>query len=72
MKLVKIFLVILVVGLLIGCQSAQDKAYKSETEVNEKRLELIEQYKDCMKKADKDKEKEAECEPYLKASEALK
>jgi len=72
MKLVKIFLVILFVGLIIACQSAQDKAYKSETEVNEKRLELIEQYKDCMKKADKDKEKEAECETYLKASEALK
>ena len=72
MKLVKIFLVILVVGFIIACQSSQDKAYKSETEVNEKRLELIEKYNDCMKKADKDKEMEAECEQHLKAAEALK
>ena len=72
MKLVKIFLVIFFVGLIIACQSAQDKAYKSETKVNEERLELIEKYKKCIKKADKDKEKEADCEQYLKAAEALK
>ena len=65
-------MVIIVACLIFSCQSAQDKAYKSETEVNEERLELIEKYKDCMKEADKEKEKEAECEPYLKAAEALK
>ena len=72
MKLVKIFLLIAVVGLIIGCQSAQDKAAKSQEAVNRERLELVDKYKKCMKKAKKDKEKEAECEPYLKAAEALK
>ncbi len=73
MKLVKILLIIFVAaGLIVGCQSAKEKAYHSEKEVNEERLELIEQYKDCMEKADKDKEKESECEQYLKAADALK
>lgn len=72
MKLVKIFLLIAVVGLLIGCQSAQDKAAKSQEAVNRERLELVDKYQKCMKKAEQDKEQQAECEQYLKASEALK
>ncbi len=59
-------------GMVIACTSAQDKVYKSEEEVNKKRLGLVEKYNKCMKKADGDKEKEAECEQYLKASGALK
>ncbi len=58
--------------MLIACTSAQDKAYKSQEAVNKERLKLVEQYKGCMKKADGDKDKEADCEQYLKASEALK
>lgn len=72
MKLVKIFLLIAVVGLLIGCQSAQDKAARSQEAVNRERLELVDKYQKCMKKAEQDKEQQAECEQYLKASEALK
>ena len=57
-----------------GCLGggAEKKAHKSQTAVNEERLELIDEYKECVEKADKDKEKEAECEHYLKAAEALK
>jgi len=73
MKLVKILLIIFVAaGLIVACQSAKEKAYDSEKAINEERLELIKQYKDCMEKADKDKEKESECEQYLKAADALK
>jgi len=50
----------------------QDKAYKSQEAVNKERLALIDKYKKCMKKADKNKEKEAQCEQYLKAADALK
>ena len=59
MKLVKIFLVIFVVGFMIACQSAQDKAAKSQEAVNRERLELVDKYKKCMKKAEQDKEKQA-------------
>jgi len=72
MKLVRIFLVVIVAGTILACQSAQKKAHKSQKAVNKERLELIDKYKECMEKADKDKEKEAECEQYLKAAEALK
>ena len=72
MKLVKILLIVIVAGTILACQSAQDKAAKSQDAVNRERLELDDKYKKCMEKAEKDKEKEAECEPYLKAAEALK
>jgi hypothetical protein len=72
MKLVKILLVVFVAGTIMACQSAQDKASKSEEAVNRERLELVDKYQKCIKKAEKDKEKEAECEQYLKAAEALK
>ena len=72
MKLLKILLVVIVAGTIMACQSAQDRAAKSQEEVNRERLELVDKYQECIKKAEKDKEKEAECEQYLKASEALK
>ena len=72
MKLLKILLVVIVAGTIMACQSAQDKAAKSQEAVNRERLELVDKYQKCIKKAEKDKEKEAECEQYLKAAEALK
>ena len=72
MKLMKILLVVIVAVAIFGCQSAQDKAAKSQEAVNKERLELVDKYKDCMKKADKDAEKEAACDQYLKAADALK
>ncbi len=72
MKLLKILLVVIVAGTIMACQSAQDRAGKSQEEVNRERLELVDKYQECIKKAEKDKEKEAECEQYLKAAEALK
>lgn len=70
--MLKIFLVVFVAGAIFACASAEDRAYKSQEAVNKERLELIDKYKKCMKKADNDKEKEAQCEQYLKAADALK
>ncbi len=72
MKLMRILLVVFITVALFACTSAQDKAAKSQEAVNKERLELIDKYKDCMKKAKGDAEKEAACEQYLKAAEALK
>ena len=72
MKLVEILVIVIVAGTILACQSAQDKAAKSQDAVNKERVELVDKYKKCMEKAEKDKQKEAECEPYLKAAEALK
>ena len=72
MKLMRVFLVVIVAVAILGCASAQDKAAKSQEAVNKERLELIDKYKSCMKKAKGDKDKEAGCEQYLKAADALK
>ena len=72
MKLAKIFLVVFVAGMILACSSAERRAHRSQTAVNKKKVELSEKYQKCMKKAGKDEAKQAECEQYLKAAEALK
>jgi hypothetical protein len=72
MKSINIFLFALVFGLTLGCASPQDKAYKAQEKVHKERLELVEKYQKCMKKAGGDKVKEETCDQYLKAAEALK
>ena len=72
MRWTRILLVVFIAMALFACASAKDRAYKSEEAVNKERLELIDKYKDCMKKAEGDKDKEANCEQYLKAADALK
>jgi len=72
MKLMRIILALVVVGMMSACGSAERKANKSQAEINKEKIKLSEQYQKCMKKAEGDKEKEAGCEKYLKAAEALK
>lgn len=72
MRFVKIFSVVFFAVAMLACASPKDKAYKSQEAVNRERLELIDQYKSCMEKAGQDKEKQAGCEQYLKAADALK
>jgi hypothetical protein len=72
MKLMRIFLVVIVAGMMLACGSAERKANKSQAELNKEKIKLSEEYQKCMKKAEGDKDKEAECEKYLKAAEALK
>lgn len=72
MKFMKIFLLVIVSGVMLACASPEEKAYESQTAVNEERLDLIEQYKACEEKTEKNKTDDAECEKYLKAADALK
>ena len=72
MKSMRVFLVIIVAGMMIACGGAERKANKSQAELNKEKIRLSEEYQKCMKKAEGDKEKEAECEKYLKAAEVLK
>ena len=72
MKLMRIFLVVIVAGMMSACGSAETKLNKSQSEINKEKIKLSEEYQKCMKKAEGDKDKEAECEKYLKAAEALK
>ena len=71
MKLLRVFLVVIVVGMMSACGGAERKAQRSQAELNKEKVKLSEQYQKCMKKAEEDKDKEAECEKYLKAAEPL-
>jgi hypothetical protein len=57
---------------LAGCASEQEKAAEAQKEVAERRLELVDEYQKCVKKAGDDQQKVAACESYLKAAESLK
>ena len=72
MKLMRIFLVVIVAVMMSACQSAERRYTRSQTELNKEKIKLSEEYQKCMKKAEGDKDKEAECEKHLKAAEALK
>jgi hypothetical protein len=72
MKSMYIFLLALIVGTTLACSSPQDKAYQAQEKVHKERLELVEKYQECLKKAGDDEEKKEACEQYLKAAEALK
>ena len=72
MKLMRVFLVVIVAVMMSACQSAERRHTRSQTELNKEKIKLSEEYQKCMKKAEGDKDKEAECEKHLKAAEALK
>lgn len=57
---------------LVGCSSPQDRAYKAQEKVHKERLELVDDYKACLKEAGDDQLKTESCDHYLKAAEALK
>jgi len=72
MKSVFVLALALTLMLFTACSSSQDKAYKAQEKVSKERLELVDKYQKCMKKAGADEAKKQDCEQYLKAAEALK
>lgn len=88
MKRSTIFAAVAVVGLLAGCSSPQDKAAKADAEMNEKRMQLADEFQACTKKAkayeeavtagkgneiaSEDQVQMSSCEDIMKTMEALK
>jgi len=72
MKSIYILVLAFVLSVVLGCASAQDRAYKAQEKVHKQRLRLVDEYKKCVEKAGTDKEKMETCDQYLKAAEALK
>lgn len=70
-KILFMFLVALAL-MILSCASPQDKAYEAQEKVHNERLELIEQYQECLKKVEKNNTDKDVCDQYLKAAEALK
>jgi hypothetical protein len=72
MKILKAVCVAVAAVSLAGCASEQEKAAEAQKEVAERRLELVDEYQKCVKKAGDDQQKATACESYLKAAESLK
>lgn len=72
MKSIRMLLFTLVLGMVLGCAGAQDRAYEAQEKVHKERLRLVEEYTQCIEKAGNDKAKIETCDQYLKAAEALK
>ena len=72
MKLVRIFVLVLVVVTMGACGGAERKAHQAEADVRNERFRLVEKYQKCVKKAGEDSAKVDACDSYLKAADALK
>ena len=57
--------------VLAGCTSSENKAYNSQTDLNERKMEIANKYEECVQKSTSEEE-QAKCEAMLKGAEALK
>jgi len=78
MKLYKLLLIVTAAGMIAACASPEDKAYTAkakssnyQSKIAQERLKLVDDYRQCVKKAGEDKPKIEACDSYLKAAEAL-
>ena len=72
-----VFTAMVVGTLLAGCSSAQRRAQRSQTDVNksqvelnERKLEIVDDYEKCIDKSGSDEDR-AKCEAKLKAADGL-
>ena len=71
MKLIHVFLLFVAAILLSACSTPKERAYMAQEEVHNERLDLIDEYKECIDDAGEDSIKVEACDKYLKAAEAL-
>jgi hypothetical protein len=64
--------VVLVSGCSSSAERAQRDAYRAQEEVAKQRLELVDEYQSCVKKAGNDRTQVEACDSYLRAAESLK
>ena len=83
MRVMSFVLVVALVGILAGCGGAdrraaraqeeaarqQAESYALEAEFKQKRLDLLEKYKNCVVESEKDNVED--CDSYLKVLEAM-
>ena len=76
MGLAKATALLVTIALLSACgggaSRAQKRAYRAEEAISKQRLDLVEQYQQCVADAGNDLQKIEACDSYLRAAEALK
>jgi len=67
-----IFIAVIASSLLalVGCSTPAEKAHNSQTELNERKMEIVDRYEACIEKSTSDEE-QAKCEAMLKGAEGL-
>lgn len=65
-----IFICLVVAGLT-GCQSAQERAAEADAQIQEEKLEIMRDYRACLKKYEGKKGMESRCDQLRKAAEAF-
>lgn len=78
MRILRTIAAVALVGLVAACATpeeraanAKQKSYEAQEDVAKRRLELVDQYQDCIEEAGGDKGKIEACDTYLRAAEAL-
>jgi hypothetical protein len=58
--------------LASGCETYQERAERADAEFKEQKVELLGEYRDCVRRSDGREDRLNTCDHYLKALEALK
>ena len=69
-KTISILFIASSIMALVGCASSADQAFDSQTELNERKMQVAKDYEKCVKKSTTEEE-QSKCEALLKAAEAL-
>ena len=56
--------------VLAGCTSAENKSHNSQTDLNQRKIEIVDKYEKCVEKSTTEEE-QAKCEALLKGAEGL-
>lgn len=72
MQALKFASLVFVILAIAGCSTPQEDAAKAEEEKTLRRMELVEEYQECMKENEGNKQKQEVCNSFLEASKALK
>lgn len=72
-----LFITVIAASLLLACSSAERRAYrsqadanKSQVELNERKMEIVDDYEKCIDKSSSDEDR-AKCEAKLKGAQGL-
>ena len=72
-SLFKIMSIVITAGsflIMAGCTSSEEKAYNSQAEMNERKMEIADNYEKCIKESTTEEE-QSKCKALLEGAKAL-
>ena len=65
-----LFIAVIASTLVAACSSGERRANKSQAELNERKMEIVDNYEKCINKSDSEEDR-AKCEALLKGAQGL-